>query len=248
MLKPKYENSVEFQVWGDYALFSDPLTRVGGEKFSYSVPTYEALKGMLHSIYWKPTFVWVVDSVRIMNPIRMVRKGMRPIKYGGGNDLSYYTYLQNVCYQVKAHFEWNDNRPELEFDRDENKHHNIAKRMIKCGGRRDVFLGTRECQAYVQPCEFGAGDNNFRGEMQLGIMYHGITYADEAELDEDKGMMTVRFWNPTMIDGVINFIKPSKCVIKRHIKKMSIKLFERKLENFVGLKEFEGGEAIELDK
>lgn len=156
MLKPKYENSVEFQVWGDYALFSDPLTRVGGEKFSYSVPTYEALKGMLHSIYWKPTFVWVVDSVRIMNPIRMVRKGIRPIKYGGGNDLSYYTYLQNVCYQVKAHFEWNDNRPELEFDRDENKHHNIAKRMIKCGGRRDVFLGTRECQAYVQPCEFGS--------------------------------------------------------------------------------------------
>ena len=71
--------------------------------------------------------------------------------------------------------------------------------MIKCGGRRDVFLGTRECQAYVQPCEFGAGDNNFRGEMQLGIMYHGITYADEAELDEDKGMMTVRFWNPTMM-------------------------------------------------
>lgn len=35
----KKRNSVEFEVWGNYALFSDPLTRVGGEKFSYQVPT-----------------------------------------------------------------------------------------------------------------------------------------------------------------------------------------------------------------
>ena len=40
-MKMRYPNIVEFQVSGDYALFSDPLTRVGGEKFSYQVPTYE---------------------------------------------------------------------------------------------------------------------------------------------------------------------------------------------------------------
>ena len=28
----KYRNTIEFQVYGDYALFSDPVTRVGGEK------------------------------------------------------------------------------------------------------------------------------------------------------------------------------------------------------------------------
>ena len=65
MLKPKYENSVEFQVWGDYALFSDPLTRVGGEKFSYSVPTYEALKEVLYSIYWKSALTRAIDSMKI---------------------------------------------------------------------------------------------------------------------------------------------------------------------------------------
>ena len=79
----KHRNTVEFCVYGKNALFSDVLTRVGGEKFSYSVPTYEALKGILHSIYWKPTFIWYIDAVRIMNPIRTVRKGIRPIKYGG---------------------------------------------------------------------------------------------------------------------------------------------------------------------
>lgn len=39
------KNQIEFEVYGDYALFTDPLTKIGGEKLSYSVPTYEALKG-----------------------------------------------------------------------------------------------------------------------------------------------------------------------------------------------------------
>ena len=37
-------NSIEFKVWGRYALFTDPLTRIGGEKCSYHIPTYESLK------------------------------------------------------------------------------------------------------------------------------------------------------------------------------------------------------------
>lgn len=37
--------------------FSDPIMRVGGEKCSYQVPTYEALKGILMSVYWKPTII-----------------------------------------------------------------------------------------------------------------------------------------------------------------------------------------------
>ena len=66
MKNTKYDNIVEFQVTGDYALFSDPIMRVGGEKCTYQVPTYEALKGILHSVYWKPTILWVIDAVRVM--------------------------------------------------------------------------------------------------------------------------------------------------------------------------------------
>ena len=39
----RYPNTVSFKVSGRKALFTDPLTRIGGEKCSYSVPTYEAL-------------------------------------------------------------------------------------------------------------------------------------------------------------------------------------------------------------
>lgn len=235
----QYPNMVEFEVYGDYALFSDPLTRVGGEKTTYHIPTYEAVKGILSSVYWKPTLIWVIDEVRVMNPITTEVKGVRPIKYNDGtNDLSYYTYLKNCKYQVRAHFEWNLNRPELSGDRDENKHHNIAKRMIKKGGRRDIFLGTRECQAYVEPCVFGEGEGAYDNlpELSFGLMYHGITYADEAYSEETKDKMTVAFWHPVMKNGVIKFPKPQECTLKKELGKMEMKKFGEEYNNFSTLK------------
>ncbi|MFP3442011.1 type I-C CRISPR-associated protein Cas5c, partial [Pantoea sp. SIMBA_133] len=80
------------------------------------------------------------------------------IEYGGGNTLANYTYLKDVRYQVRAHFEFNKHRPDLAHDWNEGKHFNIMKRSLKAGGRRDIFLGTRECQGYVEPCEFGSGE------------------------------------------------------------------------------------------
>ena len=88
MKNTRYDNIVEFQVTGDYALFSDPILRVGGEKCSYQVPTYEALKGILHSVYWKPTIIWVIDAVRVLHPIQMETKGIRLIKYQGKTTLA----------------------------------------------------------------------------------------------------------------------------------------------------------------
>lgn len=254
MSKTKHSNIVEFEVSGDYALFSDILTRPGGEKSSYPIPTYEALKGIMMSVYFKPTIIWVIDEVRVMNRIATERKGVRPIGYGGGNDLSYYTYLKDVRYQVRAHFEWNDNRPNLAADRNENKHYCIAKRMIERGGRRDVFLGTRECFAYIKPCVFGEGEGYYdnAGEIMYGVSYHGITYADEAENPEDKGFMTVRLWQPVMNNGVIAFPHPSTIPesMKRHVRKMEIKPFGKEQGNFSGTEEFafaDGGDELELD-
>ncbi|MDC3415897.1 type I-C CRISPR-associated protein Cas5c [Aquibacillus salsiterrae] len=219
-------NAIEFEVFGDYALFTDPLTKLGGEKLSYQVPTYQALKGIVESIYWKPTLLMVIDEVRVMNAIRMESKGVRPIEYGGGNTLANYTYLRDVRYQVRAHFMFNPYRPDLAFDRNENKHHNILKRSLKAGGRRDIFLGARECQGYVEPCEFGETEgfyDNYGGEIHLGTMVHGINYPDETGRDE----MEVRLWSPVMKDGVISFIKPNECTQIRKISDMQPKVFKK---------------------
>lgn len=219
-------NSVEFKVWGRYALFSDPVTRVGGEKFSYQIPTYQAIKGILESVYWKPTFIWYIDAVRVMKKIQTESKGIKPIKMNGGNDLSYYTYLRDVEYQVLAHFEWNEHRPELQDDRNENKHHNIAKRSIKKGGRRDIFLGARECQGYVEPCVFGeeSGDYDNYGQLDFGVQFHGYDYPDETGLDK----LFVRLWRAQMNNGYVEYPSPSQCnpSLRRFIRPMTAKKFE----------------------
>jgi CRISPR-associated protein Cas5d len=220
----KKRNSVEFKLTGRYALFADPVTRVGGEKFSYQIPTYQALKGITESIYWKPTFIWYIDALRIMNKIQTESKGIKPIKMSGGNDLSFYTYLRDVEYQVLAHFEWNENRKDLDDDRNENKHHNIAKRCVEKGGRRDIFLGTRECQGYVEPCVFGEGKSFYHqyGELDFGVQFHGYDYPDETGSDE----LAVRLWKVRMKDGLIKFPMPKDCSPRRVVRKMAKKEFE----------------------
>lgn len=130
----------DFRVWGNEALFTDPLTKVGGEKFSYPVPTYQALKGITESIYWKPTLIWVIDRCRVMKIIQTQSKGIRPIRYySNQNDLSLYTYLHDVEYQVEAHFIWNAKRAGLAQDRNEHKHYDIAKRM-DCSRRSSRYF------------------------------------------------------------------------------------------------------------
>mgnify|MGYP001591281471 CR=1 FL=1 len=212
------ENKVEFKVSGKYALFTDPLTKIGGEKCSYHIPTHEALKGVLSSVYWKPTIVWIIDKVRVMKRIRTQTRSAKPVEYSGGNSLAIYTYLADVEYQVQAHFEWNMNRKDMEKDRNENKHFFVAKRMIDKGGSRDIFLGARECQGYVEPCKFGEGKSDYDGygELSFDLMFHGFDYPDEIGKDE----LHARFWRPKMVDGKIDFIRPEECSIRKTVRSM----------------------------
>ena len=212
------ENRVEFKVSGKYALFTDPLTKIGGEKCSYHIPTYEALKGVLSSVYWKPTIIWVIDCVKVMNRIRTQSRSAKPVEYGGGNSLAIYTYLSDVEYQVQAHFEWNEKRKDLKNDQNENKHFFVAKRMIEKGGRRDIFLGARECQGYVEPCRFGEGEGFYDnyGELSFGVMFHGFDYPDEFEKNEFHS----RFWKTEMINGVVTFPRPEACPYRKFIRSM----------------------------
>lgn len=253
----KIRNQIEYCVSGRYALFSDPIARMGGEKFSYMIPTYQALKGITESVYWKPTIIWVIDEVRVMRPIRTESKNIRPISYvAPKNTLSVYTYLADVSYQVRAHFIMNENRRgDLGDDFNEYKHHHIARRMVEKGGRRDIFLGTRECQGYVEPCMFGEEKSFYDGygELEFGVMFHGFDYPDETGND----CLAARFWRPKMDNGVVRFCLPEEIPekMRREIRPMKAKKFGKKHHNFSGLEEAslqpefrgEGGGTNELD-
>ena len=225
----KYDNKISYKAYGKYALFSDPILRVGGEKCSYSVPTYQSLIGITDAIYWKPTFKWVIDRVRVMKPIQTQSKSVKPMRYNdsASNDLSIYTYLYDVEYQVEAHFEWNLDRPDLEKDRNEHKHYVIANTMIERGGKRDVFLGARECVAYAEPCVFGEGAGAYddREEVDFGVMFHGFDYPPNEKQQE----LFARLSRIVMKRGVIEFERPEACVLpKKKIKKYAYKKVETK--------------------
>lgn len=68
----KFSNSIELEIRGERALFRDPL-----RPQTLPVPSCEALKGILGSIYWNPDFIWVPDSLRVMEPIGYTREGAR---------------------------------------------------------------------------------------------------------------------------------------------------------------------------
>ena len=215
------KNTVEFKVWGKFALFTDPITKLGGEKCSYQIPTYEAVKGITESIYWKPTFIWVIDKVRVMKSMEMETKGVRTLKYYGGNGgLYYYTYLKDVEYQVQAHFEWNENMPELKKDQNDGKHFEIAERSLEKGGRRDIFLGTRECQGYVEPCKFGESGgyyDNDKNLLSFDSMFYNFGYPNET----GKKELVVRIWlNADMKNGIIDFTDKDNIIKEKVIKLM----------------------------
>jgi CRISPR-associated protein Cas5d len=75
-------------------------------------------------------------------------------------------------------------------------------------------------------------------ELGFGLMYHGITYADEAYSPETQGQMTANFWYPTMKNGVIAFPRPEECPLHKTLRPMEKKPFGEEFQNFSGLREF----------
>lgn len=219
-----------YRLFGDYALFTDPVTKGGGEKFTYQIPTHQALKGITEQIYWKPTIQYYIDSIKVMRPIKTETKGiLAPLKKGG-QDLNYYTYLKDVEYLIKLHFEWNKVRPELEYDRNEKKHEQIFLRCLKRGGRRDIFLGTRECIGYVEQInksEFEDAITPFKErQISFGIMFHSFVYPDEAYDKDTADNLTSNFTNISMNNGRIDYVRPEECSIQQKLRNYTIKNFD----------------------
>ena len=112
-----------------------------------------------------------------MKPIQTESKGIKPIKYGGGNDLAYYTYLQGCRVPGSSAFLWNYARSDLAHDRNENKHYFMAKRMIERGGRRDIFPGCSRMSGLCGTLALvKAGYYDDYPQVSFGMMFHGFDY------------------------------------------------------------------------
>ena len=83
-----------YRVFGPYAIWTTPASKGGGEKFTYSVPTKQALTGITDMIYWKPVLENCVEEVKVMNRIQTQTMGVRALLNNSKSDLYSCTYLR----------------------------------------------------------------------------------------------------------------------------------------------------------
>ena len=59
---------VRVDVRGDFALFTRPEMK--SERVSYDLITPSAARGVLEAVFWHPGLKWIIDEIRVLNPIK----------------------------------------------------------------------------------------------------------------------------------------------------------------------------------
>jgi len=206
---------VKLRVWGDRACFTRPEMKV--ERVSYDVITPSAARGVLEAIHWKPAFVWRIERLRVLKPVKFetirrnevasripslnVKKAMTAHSTEG---LALYvdedrqqraaTILKDVAYVIEARIELKD---PTNADESIGKHLDIFNRRARRGQCfHRPCLGTREFAAEFELIEGEppATDDSLLGERDLGWMALDIDFA--------RGGQPL-FFKAAMRDGVI---------------------------------------------
>ena len=190
--------NVRVRVSGQFACFTRPEAKV--ERFSYPVLTPSAARNILDAICWRPQMRWIVTSITVLKPIRLmsvlrnevqskvspvaIKKWIRdastfePLVAGAGNGTDgtprNTTLLRDVAYWIDAYphvFDTSgDNTP--------TKYVEMMRRRVEKGQCfQRPYLGCREFAA-----EFGPPreeDQPIPDSMEIGRMLYDIAFLPE---------------------------------------------------------------------
>lgn len=203
-------------VWGDYACFSRPETKI--ERFSYPVITPSAARGVLDAIYAKPVeFGWRIDQIELLAPISFIALKRNEVKekinentvkkamkggeapliiidatrdYAGtdqvGRTQRQTMALKNVAYRIHAHI-----HPRAGFEKRLKALEEQAHRRIEAGKCfYQPYLGCREFAAYFEPA------SNQRKVYKdytadIGWMLYDVFDLDAVEIDTAKAFISL---------------------------------------------------------
>lgn len=214
--------SVKMEVWGNYALFTRPEMKV--ERVSYDIPTPSAARGMLDAVYYHPGFIWKIDRIYILNPIRFtnLRRNEMDAKIlasdlrsaAQGSDRKLYIaasehiqqraamMLKDVHYVIEAHFEMTDRAAPSD---NPGKFQDIIKRRLRKGQAfAQPYLGCRECTAHFALWENG-DIPAIQESRDLGWMLYDMDYSHPDDI-------TPMFFRAQMENGVVDV---SNCEVVR---------------------------------
>lgn len=177
------------------------------ERVSYEVPTPSALVGALSSVFWKPQFRWIPESVDVLNPIRWVTQQRNEVSKVQSHRTAGTRYdvedmrvqrqtllLRDVAYRVRANI-WV--HPGAEEQNPAKWRDQFHRRIARGAYFRPPYLGMREHVADFRP---DAPDRQRISLTEdLGLMLHSILF------DDVTGAETYTWFHGRMEAGTVRF-------------------------------------------
>lgn len=215
---------IKLKVWGDYALFARPEFKV--ERVSYDVMTPSAARSILQAIYWHHGVHYVIDSVRVLRPIRhiQIRRNevrsvvnaptVRKALLGMNTELSLCPardrsqrsalVLKDVAYIIEAHIEMTSSANPGDTV---GKFQAIFERRA-CRGQcfTRPYLGNREFPAFFElwtETEFPPCPPSLVGTKELGMMFFDMDYQDELATESFIPERLPLFFEAKLVNGIL---------------------------------------------
>lgn len=202
------QNEITMEVWGDFACFSRPESKV--ERLTYPVITPSAARGVFSAVYSKPKeFYWQIRRIEVLSPIRYmgfkrnevinckVGKGssMKPMLVEDDRTQRQSVVLKDVRYRITAEIVKRGS-----FDGSLEQLISQAQRRIENG--KCFFqpsLGTREFVCYFAP---PSDIPPIADSLDLGLMLYDVFDLHDFEVAK-KVKPYVTLFHAEMKNGVI---------------------------------------------
>ena len=171
-------NEIQMEVWGDFACFSRPESKV--ERLTYPVMTPSAARGILSAVYSKPPeFYWQVKRIEVLKPIRYlsfkrnevinskIGRKPEPMLVEDDRTQRQTVVLKDVRYRITAEM-----KPQKDFKGTVNQLYEQAQRRIK--GGKCFFQPSFGMREFV--CYFGEPTDAqpIPDTLDLGIMLYDV--------------------------------------------------------------------------
>ena len=198
--------SISVMVAAPFALFTRPELKV--ERYSYSVMTPSAARGILEAIYWHPGIRWEIESIRVCNPIRFISVKRNEVSAKASSDLAlgemklgagHFTLDPDNCRQPRHSLILRDVRyiicAHFVFTKKARKGHTaektyaiVSRRLTRGQCFKQPYLGCREftcsfrpinpIEAKAFPCP-----KELEGETELGLMLYDLDFSASGDVN-----------------------------------------------------------------
>ena len=200
-------NEIKIEIWGDFACFSRPESKV--ERLTYPVITPSAARGILSAVYSKPVeFYWQIRQIEVLKPIRYatfkrnevinskIGRKPGPMLVEDDRTQRQTVALRDVRYRITAEI-----IPRPDFKGTVNQLYEQAKRRIHSG--KCFFqpsLGLREFVCYFDEA---TDDEPINESMDIGFMLYDVFDLHKYEVTKTAESY-VSVFHAVLENGVMN--------------------------------------------